>query len=553
MTTLIFRDTPPTTLAGPINAAATTINVASGTGALFPQPTSGQGFYAFMKDAATRTLTEVILVTAVTGDTMTVVRGQGTLSAQPWNAGDFLIHGPCAEMFAAFSQSSGSGGSSGFWQGTDTSTNANIVTVPTTNPSITSPSAGNIFFITKGINGNTGPVTCSIGSGSSIPVLYADGSSLGYQDWPSGIGAWLYYGAGGGGSFEFLGLSDRAAAEIHYGAAGGSADTLSVTVYPPVGQLQSGMLFEIKIGSNNATATPTIAINGNSAAPIINNAGGPLAANDLIAGRIVLMSYDGSNIQLLEAAPSQLSAGVGGIIKGLVIATTSHTQISISATAVTLGSPGGGAIAVNAFSATINTGTAGAGGVDTGGIAGSQSYDLYVGYKPAGGINTAWLTVEGAAPAVPAGVSYYSRVGWMRTDSSSNLLSLRQNGDEWQYLLDGLLSNLPVFIYGGVGNPSSPGWATVSLSGLVPIKSIAFDAVQTALGGGGYNGVWIAPTTGYSAASFTGTAPYDGDPGLGSGSQNLLRQRIYFVSSPTIYCASQGNALAYVSGGKIRL
>ena len=90
MTTLIFRDTPPTTLAGPINAAATTINVASGTGALFPQPTSGQGFYAFMKDAATRTLTEVILVTAVTGDTMTVVRGQGTLSA---GAGGRLVSG----------------------------------------------------------------------------------------------------------------------------------------------------------------------------------------------------------------------------------------------------------------------------------------------------------------------------------------------------------------------------------------------------------------------------------------------------------------------------
>lgn len=302
MAQMIFKDTPPTTLAGPITAVATTIAVASGAGPTFPQPSAGQFFYAFFVDAATRTVKELVQVTAVSGDTMTVVRGQGTSSALPWNAGDFFVHGPCAEMFQAFVQTGTGGGSATFYEGQDTSSSGNAVVVPSTTPAITSPMANEIFFIIKGTAPNTGSTTCAIGSGSAVPVYFKDGSNLGTADWPAGMGAWLMFL---GASYEFLGCgANLGPATIHYGIAGGTGDALTATVVPPIGALLAGMVFEIKLTATNSTTTPNISINGNAPVTILNSNLGAVAAGDLSSGVTVLMSYNGTNLQLLGGVSS---------------------------------------------------------------------------------------------------------------------------------------------------------------------------------------------------------------------------------------------------------
>jgi hypothetical protein len=305
MATALFKNTPPTTLAGPITATATTLSVASGAGATFPSPGAGQFFYAFLTDAATRTVKEVVQVTAVTGDAMNVVRGQDGTSASAWGAGDFFVHGPSAAWFNLMAQAASiGGGGGGFYEGTDTSSSGNTVTVPTTTPAITSPTAGNIFFVIKGVNGNTGSVNCSIGSGSSIPILYADGSTLGPADWPGGTGAWLYFPTGGA-NYQFLGRgANLGPATIHYGIAGGTGDALTATVVPPIGALLAGMVFEIKLTATNSTTTPNISINGNAPVTILNSKLGAVAAGDLSSGVTVLMSYNGTNLQLLGGVSS---------------------------------------------------------------------------------------------------------------------------------------------------------------------------------------------------------------------------------------------------------
>lgn len=75
--TLLTANNAQTVLAAGISASATSLTVNSGTGALFPAVTSGVSFFKLtLVDAATGQLSEIVHVTARTGDSMTIVRAQ---------------------------------------------------------------------------------------------------------------------------------------------------------------------------------------------------------------------------------------------------------------------------------------------------------------------------------------------------------------------------------------------------------------------------------------------------------------------------------------------
>ena len=74
MPNMLFANNCNTTLNGGITAVATSMVVTSATG--FPVPTGAQYFYCTLADAATQTTIEIVKVTAVSGTTFTIVRGQ---------------------------------------------------------------------------------------------------------------------------------------------------------------------------------------------------------------------------------------------------------------------------------------------------------------------------------------------------------------------------------------------------------------------------------------------------------------------------------------------
>ena len=73
---LQFANNATTTLAAPLTATATTVTLASGTGSLFPPLSGGNTFISTLTDAATGLVREIVKVTAITGDVLTVVRAQ---------------------------------------------------------------------------------------------------------------------------------------------------------------------------------------------------------------------------------------------------------------------------------------------------------------------------------------------------------------------------------------------------------------------------------------------------------------------------------------------
>jgi hypothetical protein len=110
-------------LAGGINSVTTFANLAPGTGALFPAPSPGQYFVGTIQSSST--VYEIVHVTNVAGDVITMVRGQEGTSGQNWLAGDFFLGMPSSGQFMLAAQfvsgngdpngvQAGSAGSGGF-------------------------------------------------------------------------------------------------------------------------------------------------------------------------------------------------------------------------------------------------------------------------------------------------------------------------------------------------------------------------------------------------------------------------------------------------------
>jgi hypothetical protein len=85
MPNMLFANNANTTLASGITSSATSISVTSSTG--FPSPTGSQYFYCTLADAATQQTIEIVQVTAVSGTTWTVVRGQDGTTGTAFSVG----------------------------------------------------------------------------------------------------------------------------------------------------------------------------------------------------------------------------------------------------------------------------------------------------------------------------------------------------------------------------------------------------------------------------------------------------------------------------------
>jgi hypothetical protein len=84
----LFANLANTTLASAAASGATSIVLSAGTGALFPNPGVGQYFIGTINPASgTSPATEIVIVTARSTDTLTVIRAQEGTTAQNWGIG----------------------------------------------------------------------------------------------------------------------------------------------------------------------------------------------------------------------------------------------------------------------------------------------------------------------------------------------------------------------------------------------------------------------------------------------------------------------------------
>lgn len=106
-TTFLFANRATSRLAAPIGSTDTAISLVAGGGAEFPAPTAGDVLRITLTDATTQQRFEIVSVTAISGDTLTVARAQEGTTAQNWAANDIaslLITAGVMQQFQAVSQ-----------------------------------------------------------------------------------------------------------------------------------------------------------------------------------------------------------------------------------------------------------------------------------------------------------------------------------------------------------------------------------------------------------------------------------------------------------------
>ncbi len=101
---ILWTNNANSALASGINSGATSVTVTTSTGAIFPQPGAGQYFVATFIKNGNPLIYEIIHVTAVSGDTFTIVRGQEGTSALSWATGDLIANNITAGALANINQ-----------------------------------------------------------------------------------------------------------------------------------------------------------------------------------------------------------------------------------------------------------------------------------------------------------------------------------------------------------------------------------------------------------------------------------------------------------------
>lgn len=367
-------------------------------------------------------------------------------------------------------------------------------------------------------------------------------------------------------------------------------NTIAATATPAITAYATGATYSF-IAANTNTGAATLSIDGLAAKSITKNGSVALTAGDIQAGKLTWVEYDGTTFQLINnivyggsitngtinslttpltvayggtgvatlaansvvlgngvAAVQTVAPGTAGnhlvsdgttwtsvatgspIIgnfSSLKVQATSNTAVTVTAAFVTLGATAGSYTA-NTVSLSLATSTSGANGLDTGSIATSTWYSVWVIYN--GTTVAGLLSTSASAPTLPSGYTYKARVGWVRTDGSSNLWRTIQYGNRAQWIT-------PSGGFQSMASGSSSGaWLAVATGNYVPTSA---SAITVGMYKGNVNGIAAVhpnnaislPTTNASTSViWTGNNANTGIPATSQATMMLESTNIYWFS-----------------------
>lgn len=333
--------------------------------------------------------------------------------------------------------------------------------------------------------------------------------------------------------------------------AGGTADAITADFTPNVA-LTNGTTVIVRAGAANTTAAPTFAPDGLTAKTIVKGNNLALVAGDIAgAGHWLEMNFDTTLDKWVLQNPAtgitqSSSASIQGNFKKLSISTTGLSpQVSVSADAVSLKDSGNGYANATSVSLTINMAAAAANGLDTGAVAASTWYAIFVIAK-ADGTVAGLASLSETAPTLPAGYTLSARVGWIRTDGTANKypLSMIQKGRRVQYVVKSG-SNLTAVPTMASGTQTS--WTAVAVAAFVPpsaCRIITF--MLCGLNAGTYTAV--APNASYPTGGAVAGVPIANSVNGGVNVETSFPVELILESSNIYYGSNAGNSFLYCFG-----
>lgn len=240
--------------------------------------------------------------------------------------------------------------------------------------------------------------------------------------------------------------------------------------------------------------------------PYATGAGAWALTNLTAYARTVLAAADAA---AARAALGLTSAAVQGMFRNLrASANGTSAAINVSIDEIAVESAGNAYETLRAVALVIDSASAGANGLDTGALAASTWYSVWVIWN---GVTTAGLiSLSETAPTLPAGYTHKARVGWIRTDSTANKypLSFKQTGKHVAYVVTaaGNVTGARQMAAGSAGSTVTPTWVAVATGDFVPPTAGAINLIS---GGASNAGQMImAPSSSYGAQQSPTNPPW---------------------------------------------
>ncbi len=262
------------------------------------------------------------------------------------------------------------------------------------------------------------------------------------------------------------------------------------------------------------------------------------------------LMWGGKRIALHEdiQASTDGLAGTASALKAS--ATGTNATVSVSADAICVKDSAGRQKVIGPVALSINSVAVGANGLDTGALAASTWYSVWViwnGATPAG-----LLSLSATAPTLPAGYTHKARVGWIRTDATANKwpLAFRQAGKSVAYVVapGTNVTALRAMASGPQGSVAAPpSYVAVAVGAFIPPT-----AVKIALTLTGYfssSSAIAAPNPHHYGVTPTANNAAPLSISQASTATHLAATGEFVLESPNVYFASTGNPTALLCNG----
>jgi len=248
------------------------------------------------------------------------------------------------------------------------------------------------------------------------------------------------------------------------------------------------------------------------------------------------------NYQLASGAALVASnASIQGNFKKLAISTTgTNATVTCSADEISVENSSNLYKTLRTVSLAINSAGSGANGLDTGSLATSTWYSVWVISKD-DNTTAGLISTSETAPTMPSGYTYKARIGWVKTDGTVNKypLRIRQYGRKVTYspAAGGNLTSLPQMASGVAGDISAPTWVSVATGNFIPPTAYHITLLLVT---GGNTSCLAAPNNNYgNYISNTNPPPLGA---FGNSGATDLTSGVMTIESSNIYWASNGSS-----------
>ncbi|WP_313314558.1 phage tail protein [Stutzerimonas nitrititolerans] len=255
---------------------------------------------------------------------------------------------------------------------------------------------------------------------------------------------------------------------------------------------------------------------------------------------------------LIAAIPASTDGLAGNASALRAEASGTNAIVSVSADAVCLKDSAGRQKVLGPVALTINSAAVGTNGLDTGLLLASTWYSVWVIWN--GTTAAGLLSLSATAPTLPAGYKHKARLGWIRTDATTNRypLGFVQAGRRVQFRIaaGSNISRLPVMVAGAQGNVfQPPAFVPVAVGAFVPPTACAIKL--TLFGNFSNSSAFAAPNASHYGATVNAesASPLHLSQGATAGQTHMATTGELILESGNIYYASSTAASGMACAG----